>query len=458
MSEQNDPLVVGTLFSSVNGRRRGSVVRLLGAGGQGAVYEVSFEGAAFALKWYHDYYVEIDTGLRPRLERALERGAPDERFLWPLELVTVQGSPSFGYIMPLRTANYRGMGDLIAPPPQRLELSFPARASVCEQLSRCFLQLHARGFCYQDVNFGNIFLEPDTADVLICDNDNVNVDGADASIYGTRKFMAPEVVRRETLPSTKTDLFSMAVMFFYVMFGWHPLDGRREAETRILDGKTEMALYGTDPLFIFDPADSSNGPVAGLHDPLLARWESLGDELRALFLQAFGIGMHSPGARVLEHEWQSAFRNARLAAHPCSRCGDYAPLSPAAVAAGDETSCAYCGAVSALPAVLTTGKRSIVVRDGLLLTRGELMGGRSALKAGSVSVHPSKPGVLGLQNLSEDHWQAEIPGYSASVIAPGKTVRLLDGLRLGIGRSEFDVSNPYDNPATHPPATEKVPL
>jgi len=435
---------LGTAFTSVNGRRSGEVLRLLGAGGQGAVYEVRFEGALFALKWYHDYYNEIDTGLRPRLQRALERGAPDERFLWPLELVTVAASTSFGYIMPLRTANYRGMGDLIAPPPQRLELSFPARANVCEQLATCFLQLHSRGFCYQDVNFGNIFLEPETADVLICDNDNVNVDGADASIYGTRKFMAPEVVRRETLPSTKTDLFSMAVMFFYVIFGWHPLDGQREAKARILDGKTEMSLYGTDPLFLFDPDDNSNGPVSGLHDPLIARWDALGEELRSLFLQSFGVGMSQPGSRVLENQWQSAFRNARLSAYSCGHCEQSVLVTATALAASTVPPCSYCGELTNPPPVLTTGKRVLVLGDGLQLTQGELTGAGSNRAAGLVNAHPSRPGILGLKNLSSDHWQTEIPGYSATAIAPGKTVRLLDGLRLGIGRSNFQVSNPKD--------------
>ena len=32
------------------------------------------------------------------------------------------------------------------------------------------------------------------------------------------------------LPSSRTDLFSMAVLFSYVLLGWHPLDGRREGQ------------------------------------------------------------------------------------------------------------------------------------------------------------------------------------------------------------------------------------
>ena len=125
---------------------------------------------------------------------------------------------------------YVSIRDLIAAPPKRVELDLGRRAKICVQLAESFLELHASGFCYQDINFGNIFFNPETARILICDNDNVNIDGADASIYGTRKFMAPEVVRRETLPNSRTDLYSMSVLFFYTLLGWHPLDGRREHE------------------------------------------------------------------------------------------------------------------------------------------------------------------------------------------------------------------------------------
>jgi DNA-binding helix-hairpin-helix protein with protein kinase domain len=313
-------LAEGQALRTVNGRP-GSVGVLLGAGGQGEVYHVMVEGLPFALKWYHRHYVTLDVGLRTRLERTIRRGAPTPDFLWPLDLVEIPGSGSFGYVMPLRSDGFRGMRDLIAPTPQRLSLSLADRAHVCLQLANAFLELHAGGFCYQDINFGNIFLDPDTARILICDNDNVNIDGADASIYGARKFMAPEVVRRELLPNSRTDLFSMAVLFFYTLLGWHPLDGRREYDAALLDPDTEHKLYGTEPLFLFDPANDANGPVAGFHDPIVARWNSLNTELRALFIRSFGEGLRDPSARVLETEWRAPLQAVIDAAFACAGCG-----------------------------------------------------------------------------------------------------------------------------------------
>ena len=116
----------GQSFATLSGRQ-GRIGELLGAGGQGEVYHVVVDGLPFALKWYHQHYTEIDTGLRLRLERGVRRGAPTTDFLWPLDLVEVPGNSSFGYIMPLRKSDFRGIRDLISPPPHRLELTLASR-------------------------------------------------------------------------------------------------------------------------------------------------------------------------------------------------------------------------------------------------------------------------------------------------------------------------------------------
>ncbi|MEM1229666.1 MAG: serine/threonine-protein kinase [Pseudomonadota bacterium] len=448
MSSAEADLAPGTRFESRNGLRSGVVEQLLGAGGQGAVYQVRYEGAPFALKWYHPYYVQIDTSLHDRLTQAVARGAPDARFLWPLELVNIPGEQSFGYLMALRDANYVGMRDLIAPPPQRVELSLAQRTQVCEHIAHCFLQLHSRGFCYQDINFGNIFLHPERADILICDNDNVNVDGADASIYGTRKFMAPEVVRREVLPSTNTDLFSMAVLFFYILFGWHPLDGRREADVRMMNAEAEMSLYGTEPLFIFDPENNANGPVSPMHDAILYRWRSLSDTLRALFIRSFTAGLFSPKDRVLEWEWRAAFADSSRRVFACVHCG-YENL--VGLESGDTltpAACGYCGTAPGAPAVMVSNRALLALTPGSELSEDQLLeGGAAVVSIARIDAHPEQANILGLRNLSAETWRAEVPGFSATPIEPGKTIRLLHGLKLDMAGTSVRIVNPKDAPA-----------
>ena len=80
-----------------------------------------------------------------------------------------------------------------------------------------FLKLHAKGLCYQDINFGNIFLDPVLGDICICDNDNVDINGERGGVFGTKKFMAPEIVRCEKRPDANTDLYSLAVVLFEML-------------------------------------------------------------------------------------------------------------------------------------------------------------------------------------------------------------------------------------------------
>ena len=102
---------------------------------------------------------------------------------------------------------------------------------------------------------GNVFFDPDTGDVLICDNDNVSYNSAPSGIYGTPRFMAPEIVNGKAKPSTNTDLFSLAVLLFYMFMLNHPLEGKLEAEIKCMDYLAMNRLYGEHPVFIFDPKD-----------------------------------------------------------------------------------------------------------------------------------------------------------------------------------------------------------
>ena len=115
-----------------------------------------------------------------------------------------------------------------------------------------------------------MFFDPDTGDVLICDNDNVSANGIDnSSVYGTPRFMAPEIVMGQAKPSRNTDLYSLAVLLFYMFMMGHPLEGKLEAEIKCMDIHAMNKLYGKNPIFIYDPNDKSNRPVKGYQDNVI---------------------------------------------------------------------------------------------------------------------------------------------------------------------------------------------
>lgn len=417
----------------------GSVARFLGAGGQGEVYELAGAGAPLAFKRYHPLVVRADARLSLRLARAISVGAPDSRFLWPLAFAAAEGDENgVGIIMPMREARFRPMKDLISAPPRRISPDLAARATACLRIADSFMHLHACGLCYQDISFGNLFLDPASGDIAICDNDNVDADGAPPSVFGTRKFMAPEIVRREAMPSTRTDLYSMAVMFFYILFAWHPLDGRAEAETLVLDADAELRLYGTHPRFIFDPDDTSNGPVPGHHDVIVRRWNALTGELRALFVRAFTQGLAHADRRVMETEWRDAFFDLRDMIITCEGCGFEHALGHGS--AGDQPAafaCLACGRAVGLPPVLTIGRSRITLTRGKRVLQGHVYQTERFTEntdpVASLQPHPNDPAIAGLRNDGRQSWQATFADGRQAEVAPGRTMRIADGTMIAFG-------------------------
>jgi DNA-binding helix-hairpin-helix protein with protein kinase domain len=293
-------------------------------------------------------------------------------------------------------------------------------AAAARELAQAFLHLHTRGFCYRDLSFGNLFLNPHSGQILIADNDNIVVDGTDEDgILGTPRFMAPELVRGEARPCISSDLYSLAVVLFYVLMLHHPLEGRREAAIHSLDLPAMQQLYGRDPLFIFDPGDDSNAPVPGLHDNALTFWPMYPAFVRVLFVRSFTEGLHEPSRRVRETEWRAGMTDLMGLTFACDRCQAELvhpePFTPAPL------QCWQCQGKVQRPLGLRTGSRIVLLQAGRPI---------DAVQA-EVVRHPEHPGRIGLNNLSSQPWRCQLPGQSEMiVVAPGRSVALLPGTRF----------------------------
>src|SRR5208282_403342 len=111
------------------------------------------------------------------------KGAPNDRFLWPLDIALCQGHASFGYLMPLREPRYWSLAQMMN---REVDPTFRTLTNVALELADSFLRLHSLGLCYSDISFGSLFFDPVTGEISICDNDNVSVDGEGSSgILGT---------------------------------------------------------------------------------------------------------------------------------------------------------------------------------------------------------------------------------------------------------------------------------
>jgi DNA-binding helix-hairpin-helix protein with protein kinase domain len=417
------------------------IEEFLGSGGQGEVFRVRVGGQPLALKWYHAE--QATAAQREVLLVLIKKGPPSPHFLWPLDLV-VQGN-RFGYLMPLRDKRFRDANDLMR---RRVEPTFRVLATIGLNLAQGFLQLHARGFCYRDISFGNVFFDPKTGDVLICDNDNVNIDGqSPAGVLGTPRFMAPEVARGEAFPDSRTDLYSLAVLLFYLLTLHHPLEGKREAAIRCFDLPAMTKLYGTEPVFIFDPADESNRPVPGVHDNALAHWPLYPEFLRKLFIQSFTGGLRDRDhGRVRESEWRSALARLLDCIAYCPACAVEVFHDPAVQAAPKpRPTCWSCRKPVTLPPVLAVGRHLVMLNHNTKVYPHHLDDQRLYDFSEpwlEVNVHPKDPTRWGLRNLSRQAWQAVTPDGGVVGVEPGRSVGMQIGLRIHFGRCEGELRAP----------------
>jgi len=373
---------------------------------------------------------------RHTIQYLIDKQAPDARFLWPLEMIDSDDMPSFGYLMPLRPKRFKNIVDLMK---RRIDPSFKALCTAGVQLADSYLRLHSLGLYYGDISFGNAFFDPDTGEVLICDNDNVTADGeGNVTVLGTPRFMAPEIVRGEARPSSHTDLYSLSVLLFYLFVIHHPLEGQREAAIHCLDLPAMNQLYGFEPLFIFDPNDDSNRPVAGLHDNARLIWPMLPGFIQKMFTRAFTDGLTDPKhGRVRESEWRNAMSQWRDSIFYCG-CGaeNFYDLD-ILQATGTPGTCWSCQAALQMPLRMRLDDKHMVMlnHDTQLFPHhvsSQAMYDFSAPVA-EVSRHPTQAHIWGLKNISNQRWVATLQDGSLKDIDPGRSITLSNGTKVDFG-------------------------
>ena len=417
-----------------------AVKGFIGAGGQGEVYRVSSQGKDWALKWYHKDQATNEQ--KAAIDTLISKRQPSETFLWPLELVTLPGREGFGYIMPLREGRFKSIIDLMKG---RADPTFSALTLAGFELVDSFKELHAAGLCYKDISFGNVFFEPRTGEIQICDNDNVCIDKQStiAGVSGTPRFMAPEIVRGEAKPSQNTDLFSLSVLLFYMFMISHPLEGKKETAIHALDAPAMKKLYGDEPLFIFDPNDAGNRPDPMVHTVVEKYWNVYPGYFKDLFVRSFTEGLNNPEhGRVRESEWRTALVRLRNSIVYCPQCGSevFYDDDPAATQ-GTQQTCWNCGKGVVAPPHLTIGDQTVMLNHDTQINQHHLDGTSYDLKTviAKVTQHPTNPDIWGLQNCTSYQWTGIKPDGSRVGVDPGRTIAWSKGLIIDFGQAKGEI-------------------
>lgn len=435
-------LEVGTRIPTMLGKEV-RVLRYLGGGGQGDVYEVLYgAGEHKALKWYRERRFYDERAFVRNLKNNIGHTPPHESFLWPIDM-TDYCRGTFGYVMDLRRDGYEDVDDILLN--NRPFPSLRRCIDACMGIISAFCVLHQAGYSYQDVNLGNFFINPQTGKVLVCDNDNIAPDDTNLGIVGTMGFIAPEVILGG-MPNAASDRYSLAILVFLLLFRTHPLEGLR-VKNIVFDSKANRRVYGTHALFVLDEHDTSNAldPENPDHRRALMAWDSMPEHFRQFMRRAFSQeSIHRPASRLREIEWLRELVKLRTSIIECPRCGSEVCFE------GGPTACDFCGTQLA-PELVIDLSESIGTRVGeeylipvvpdarIYQIQVAVCDYARALDPVACVVRSrAEQGVLGLMNMSKESWECRDARGSFEV-APRQVCRLSDGLSIRMGRSDVSV-------------------
>lgn len=390
-----------------------TIKKELGRGGQGIVYLVDLNGQPKALKWYHNM---PDDNFYKNLANNVMNGAPSPAFLWP-ERITEKQRGSCGYVMALRPNNYFEFGNFLLA--KKSFKSFQAMMAAAMKICNGFMMLHRFGYSYQDLNDGNFFIDPDTGDVMICDNDNVMPQGEKSGIMGKARYMAPEIVAGG-IPDKYSDRFSLSVILFMLFYANHPFEGAKVVACPCMTEAFEKKFYGSEAVFIYNPNDKSNLPVRGIHQNVIRRWPVMPAELRETFIREFSPEMlKNPQKRMIEQNWEKLIASLRDRLVICPYCGEETFIDC------DKYQCMSCNRVVDVSRTLRIGMRTLLLTSGTRL----FIDFDNSPDA-QVAVNPQDKDMLLLKNLSKEKWTAETPSGKLKTVAPGEFMPVKQGIKI----------------------------
>ncbi len=425
---------------------KATVAGVIGSGGQGTVYLVDYNGMKWALKWYDISKMKDPAAFKNNIKKNISDGAPSNKFLWPRYLTKDMPDGTFGYLMELKPESFDSFVDILNTYRLRVDpltgravkepvrfTDLKAMVTAVINIANAFRQLHRAGKSYQDLNDGGFFINVDTGAVLVCDCDNIAPDGANFGIGGKPGYMAPEIVRGLAKPDVQTDKYSLAVVLFKLLFRGDPMEGEKVIKDVCLTEAAELKHYGAEAVFVYDPDNTTNRPVRGIHDNVIKFWRMYPDYIKDAFIQSFTAGLTDPNKRIIENEWQKLFVRLRTEIISCT-CGRTNFTSMFEKQDSTTYRCPKCGMTFATLEFSNRDYR-MPLYIGSKFYECEIDDNSDDFisVAGELVENKLKPGVLGIRNCSERSWNVKMPDGKYYDVLPGKGCPIWQGLEIDFG-------------------------
>jgi len=217
----------------------------------------------------------------------------------------------------------------------------------------------------------------------------------------------------------------------------HPLEGAVEANIKCLDGLAMEKIYGKDPVFIWDPVNTSNRPIPGYQDNAIIFWDIYPPYIRELFTRAFTEGLRDPNKRIVENQWKDAIAQLRNSIMYCAFCGLENFYDRQKVKLGETHHCWQCKGRITLPPRIKIGQQLVMLNQGSELSLHHIRGNFDfKTLVAKVNQHPKDPKRWGLTNMGTDNWTLSKKDGESVIVAPGKTAPLQTDARINFGPVE----------------------
>ncbi|WP_437581127.1 serine/threonine-protein kinase [Sorangium sp. So ce887] len=236
-SVEADPLVGTTVAGAYR------IIRLLGEGGMGRVYETHhtrIPGKRFALKTLHPDLAQHATVLA-RFQREAEAAA-SVRSPHIVEIFDVNRLDDGRPCIVAEYLDGQGLGELLAASGGRLPVGAAVRIAreVCDGIAAA----HAAGVVHRDIKPENIFLTGDPAcpTVKVLDFGISKTSAPSAltrtgMVLGTPAYMAPEQAKGDEIDA-RADIYAVGAVLYHALTGQRPFE-RSDPTAMLLAVMTE---------------------------------------------------------------------------------------------------------------------------------------------------------------------------------------------------------------------------
>lgn len=285
------------------------LIRQLGAGGEGIVYETDKKGIVAKI-----YLPEkITQNRKEKLKTMVDRQMNISKVCWPQKLVVNSKGEFIGYLMK-NVSGYKEFGVTVLklnsnkvatkhmPGWDRLAL-----VELCISLCDTFIKLHKKGVMMGDVNPRNMMLNPEDpshTDFVFVDCDSYQIDEYPCPV-GTVVFTSPKLYDRTHKSSDKLDFgtvlrkeededYAVASLLFHILLlNQSPFAGK---------GVTNLEKAIRDYNFAFRLPNQGNSGAETPDGPYRMIWDNTPKYIK----ECFGI-VFKEGKNVTLEQWKRKF-------------------------------------------------------------------------------------------------------------------------------------------------------